>query len=218
MALHSNVPTLYFSADSDSFAQLTRSISIITGRTLEDSANIVLNDQLSEVRGVLDAKPIRFSYNANPSPENIEETVEAYEEVFGDYPDKIVIDNVTNVRIGGEENEATGLEHLMDYLHGMSRATESCVVCLHHVRGDYNDIDRPIPLGGVKNQNTRVPEMVLTLFKRHGDGIVPDTLCVSTVKNRGGKADASGRLFVPLEFDGARMRISEPAPPVFEFN
>jgi hypothetical protein len=79
---------------------------------------------------------------------------------------------------------------------------------LHHVTGGYNDADRPIPLSGVKGQIARVPEMVLTLHKQT-DVCGPDLLCVSTVKNRGGKADPSGSEYVSLTFNGDTMQIKD---------
>jgi hypothetical protein len=96
----------------------------------------------------------------------------------------------------------------MDYLHNMARSTGACVVGLHHVTGGYNDADRPIPLSGVKGQIARVPEMVLTLHKQ-SEEFGPDLLCVSTVKNRAGKADPSGGDYVTLSFSGDNMQIKD---------
>lgn len=96
--IKSRVPTLYFSADSDAFTQLTRSISIETGWTLEQSARAVLEDRMSDIEGDLGHLPLRMSYDASPSLDSIEETVMAWFDVYEDYPGIIVIDNVTNVR------------------------------------------------------------------------------------------------------------------------
>lgn len=207
-ALKAAVPTLYFSADSDAFTQLSRSLSILTGWTMSKSVGIVRENRLDEVED-LDI-PIRFNYSASPSLEQIETTMEAYGELYEDYPALVIIDNVTNVRAGGlnDEDPFAGLESLMEYLHTMARETGSCVVGLHHVLGEYNNGNKPIPLGGIKGQIGRVPEMVLTLH-RVSDGYGPDTLNVSTVKNRGGKSDASGMDFASLEFVGETMQIND---------
>jgi hypothetical protein len=90
----------------------------------------------------------------------------------------------------------------------MARFTGACVIGLHHVTGTYNDADRPIPLSGVKGQVARVPELVLTLHKVI-EQFGPDSLRVSTVKNRGGKSDPSGSEFVSLDFVGDTMQITE---------
>ncbi|GAB3912616.1 hypothetical protein GCM10029964_120680 [Kibdelosporangium lantanae] len=213
LALKSRVTCLYFSADSDAFVQLTRSIAVLTGMPLSQAAEVVLNGRLHEVRKALTGLPVRFNYEASPTLDRLETSIEAYEEVYGDYPDLIIVDNVTNVRSGlgtDDGDPFSGLEGLMDYLHTMARETEACVIGLHHVTGQYNDSDKPIPLSGVKGQIARVPEMVLTLHRRI-DEYGPDTLAVSTVKNRGGRMDPSGMSFVELDFDTDRMLIRDRA-------
>lgn len=209
-ALRAKVPTLYFSADSDAFTQLTRSLAILTGERMDTSARMVRAGDLGEAGEQFADIPIRFNYSASPSLDQIEQSMRSYEEVYGDFPALVIVDNVTNVRTGGDNDDDpfSGLEALMDYLHDMARSTGACVVGLHHVTGGYNDADRPIPLSGVKGQIARVPEMVLTLHKQ-ADEFGPDQLCVSTVKNRGGKADPSGSDFVALEFVGDTMQIKD---------
>jgi hypothetical protein len=211
LALRSGVPALYFSADSDAFVQLTRSIAIITGCTVAAASRMVLADDLAPIEPRLADLPVRFNYDASPSLDTLESAVEAYEEVYGEYPALIVVDNITNVRTETSSEDGdpfAGLEGLMDYLHTMARETGACVVGLHHVTGPYNDADKPIPLSGVKGQIGRVPEMVLTLHKQQDEG-QPDLLCVSTVKNRGSKNDPSGKTFAELEFQGDSMRITD---------
>jgi RecA-family ATPase len=210
-ALKAAVPTLYFSADSDAFTQLSRALSILTGWNMDRTTRMVRNGDLGDAKDEFADIPIRFNYAASPSLDQIEASVRSYEEVYGDFPHLVVIDNITNVRTGGQDNDDdpfSGLEALMDYLHDMARSTGACVVGLHHVTGSYNDANKPIPLSGVKGQIARVPELVLTLHKLTEE-IGPDVLCVSTVKNRAGKADPSGSDFVQLEFSGDTMQIRD---------
>lgn len=209
-ALRARVPTLYFSADSDSFTQLSRSVSILTGKTLAESSRMVREERLNGAGELLDDLPVLFKYDASPSLSQIEDPLEAFAQLYGEYPALVVIDNITNVRTDTESDDDpfAGLEGLMDYLHDMARKTGACVVGLHHVTGPYNDSGRAIPLSGVKGQIARVPEMVLTLHRASSE-FGPDVLNVSTVKNRSAKADPSGNTFVGLAFDGARMSIRD---------
>lgn len=211
-ALRAKVPTLYLSADSDAFTQLSRSMSILTGWDMGKSARMVREGTLGEAEQEFDGIPIRFNYSASPNLAQIESSMRSYEEVYGDYPALVIVDNVTNVRTGGDNDEDpfAGLEALMDELHVMARMTGACVIGLHHVTGNYNDASTPCPLSAVKGQIARVPEMVLTLHKEMAD-FGPDILNVSTVKNRGGKADPSGRDYISLEFNGENMSIKENA-------
>lgn len=205
-ALLSGVTCLYFSADSDSFVQLSRSIAITYGCTLADASQAIRDGNLGRYEHALIDTPIRIIYDANPSLDTVASSVESYYELYGEFPQMIVVDNVTNVRMdGGDEDDPfSGLEGLMDYLHELARETEACVVGLHHVTGSFNDAEKPIPLSGVKGQITRVPEMVLTLHR------VDESLRVSTVKNRAGRADPSGQSYAELQFNGDRMGISDP--------
>lgn len=186
---------------------------MLAGVDQETAAKMILRDDLSKVKEKLTGLPVRFNYKASPSLDDIETSIAAYEEVYGDYPSLIVVDNVTNVRSEMSSDDGdpfSGLEGLMDYLHEMARETQACVIGLHHVTGAYNDGKSPIPLSGVKGQISRVPELILTLHKRPGNDFMPDTLCVAAVKNRGGKSDASGKDAAELEFFGDKMLIKDP--------
>jgi hypothetical protein len=210
-ALKARVPTLYFSADSDAFTQLSRSLSIMRGWTMDRASRAVRDGDLGDAEAEFRDIPIRFKYEASPNLDQIQDSMAAYEEVYGDYPALVVIDNITNIRLdtGGDDDDPfSGLEGLMDYLHDMARQTGACVVGLHHVTGPYNDANKPIPLSGIKGQIGRVPELVLTLH-RPPQQYGPETLKVSTVKNRAGKADPSGQDYAELEFIGETMQIRD---------
>jgi predicted ATP-dependent serine protease len=210
-ALKAKVPTLYLSADSDAFTQVSRSVSILTGRTLKSSMEMVRQERLNGATELLDSLPIAFKYDASPSLQQIEDPLEAFVQMYGEYPALVVADNITNIRTeqAGDDDPFSGLEGLMDYLHDMARKTESCVIGLHHVTGSYNNGDQPIPLSGVKGQIARVPELVISLHRTAHSGV--DMLNVSTIKNRSGKMDASGQTFVPLRFNAENMQITDDA-------
>lgn len=209
LAMKANVNTLYFSADSDAFTQLSRMVSITTEWPLSKSQRKVRDSDLADISGDLDI-PIRFSYQSQPTTKQIALTMEAFAEVYESYPELVVVDNITNVRCGGlnDDDPFAGLEVLLEFLHTLARDTGACVVGLHHVTGPYNDANQPIPLSGVKGQIARIPEMVLTLHRDESFGATP-SLRVSTVKNRNGKADPSGKDFAELQFVGETMQIKD---------
>lgn len=208
--INAGIPALYFSADSDQFTQTTRALSILTGDTQEKSAE-ALNSENPDALSRLDEQLVRWNFESQPTLDDIETSLKAYEEVYGDFPHLVVVDNITNVIsgfAGNEDDPFGGLESLMDWLHKVARDTGACVVGLHHVKGDHNDGNKPIPLSGIKGQIGRVPEMVLTLHRITNDHGT-DTLNVAAVKNRSGRANPSGRSFVGLEFDGETMSIRD---------
>lgn len=206
-ALKSMIPSYIFSADSNAYTQLSRGISILMDWDMESSSKEALKKDLSdEVMETMSAIPLRLDYEAAPSIDHMEQQLESYWELFGEYPAIIVVDNVTNVdKMSPTDGDPfSGLEGLMDYLHTMARNTGACVFALHHVNGEYSNGDKPIPLNGIKGQIHRVPEMVLTIWKPE-----PGVLGVSKVKLRGGEADQSGETWVPLRFEGKMMQITD---------
>lgn len=209
-ALKSGVCCLYFSADSDAFVQLSRALAIMGDMGMADAVALARSGAYTTIDSVVGNAPVRFSYDPSPSLEHIETQVHAYEELFGDYPELIVIDNALDVVIEDAEfDQSQTLDSLMGWLHDMARKTEACVVVLHHVTGPYNDAKCPIPLSGVKGQIGRVPELILTLHR--GDMALDGSfdLNVSTVKNRGQRADPSGMDYAELSFHGDKMNITD---------
>lgn len=177
---------------------------------MTEASNAVLAGDFERIKAVVGEVPIRFDYTPSPTLDTITNKVHAYEELHGDYPELIVVDNALDVVMeGGDVDQAQSLDALMGWLHELARTTDACVIVLHHVTGPYNDANQPIPLSGVKGQIGRVPELILTLHKELGEYGSPDRINVSTVKNRGQKADPSGQSFVSLSFDGYRMKIED---------
>jgi hypothetical protein len=209
MVLKALVPSLMYSADSDAFTQLSRSIARLSNMKVSAAAEMILEDRITdEIKEELRKIPLIIDYDSSPTPHDIEEILMAYYELCNEFPVLVVVDNITNVVTDASDSgdPFSGLEALMDYLHSMARTTGACVIGLHHVTGEYNNGDKAIPLNGVKGQITRVPEMVLTLHKKpieNGRWI----LCVSPVKNRGGKADPTGQTYAELEFIGETMSV-----------
>lgn len=176
---------------------------------MQEAGELAKSDNLERIYAIVGNSPVRFSYNPSPTPASIELEVNAYKELYGCFPELIVVDNALDVVLENYEDQAQSLDTLMAWLHDLARSTQSCVIVLHHVTGPYNDANQPIPLSGVKGQVGRVPELIMTLHKGMGEYGEPDELRVSTVKNRGQKADPSGSQFDSLSFDGFRMAITD---------
>lgn len=209
MVLESLVPSLMYSADSDAFTQLSRAIANLGDMKVSHAAEMILEDRITdEVKDELRKIPLLIDYNSSPTPFDIEEILMAYYELCNEFPKLVVVDNITNVVTDATDSgdPFSGLEALMDYLHDMARTTAACVIGLHHVKGEHSSGTKPIAIDGVKGQIHRVPEMVLTMFKKPIDN-GRWLLCVSPVKNRGGKADPTGETYVELEFIGETMKV-----------
>lgn len=204
-ALRADKPTLYFSPDSDAYTQCSRVVSILSGKPLKEA-------EAEYRRGftdpVADQAKIRFDFR-NGSLDDIELRLEAYEELAGDFPAIIVFDNITNITGKSDSGDPfDGLEGLLTKLHNLGRNTGSFIIGLHHVTAEYADGDKPVPMSGVKGQVSRIPEIILTLH-RVNQTFGSDTLKVSVVKNRNGRADSTGRDTADLEFIGDTVQIRD---------
>ncbi|MEV3860729.1 AAA family ATPase [Streptomyces sp. NPDC050095] len=213
LALHGNIPVMYYSADSNAATQLSRSTAILSGADVRDVKRKLLEGDVGEYLAALGERWwIRFNYDARPTLTEVETNLRAYFEVFGMFPHLIVVDNITNV--AGEmsadsaESFTFGLEAMCEYLSDMARVTGAHVLSLHHVIGEYSDGLQPIPLSGVRGKIGRVPNLILTIHKEI-DGMDGRILHVSPVKNREGFEDSSGQTFSSYAFNTVNMRLTD---------
>lgn len=211
-AIQSNVPTLYFSADSTAATQLVRATAILTGDDAREVKAKLHADDFAAYESILAKRWWqRFNFSARPTPAEIELHLASYRELFGIYPHLVCLDNLTNVDVGGSdsaESYAFGLEGLCDYLSEMARETHAHVMATHHVIGEYSDGLKPIPQSGIKGKISRVPSLILTVHKEV-DGMDGRTLHISPVKNREGFEDSSGETYASFEFNTRNIRLTD---------
>lgn len=202
-AIKSGVSTLYFSVDSDESVQASRMASIVSGQPMEKSKADFRKRDMGSATAALAELRVWMDYDS-VTVDDIQNTLLAYDALHEEWPQLIVIDNVTNIQ--PEPTEAgemlSSADLLMDYFNKLARDTGAAVIGLHHAIGEYNNGGTPIPLSGVKGQLGRVPSLILTLHRASG------FFNVSTVKNRTGFSDPSGQDFVSLRFDDEHMSIT----------
>lgn len=195
----------YFSADSDSTTMHKRGAAIATGYTQDDIEQLLVDGESAGIDAAVGAAASHmwWDYEPTPGPDHIEMELNAYRETMGEFPEVLVFDNLKNIYIDGAVGEFEALEQTCEYLHNLARDTNAAVIVLHHVAGEQNENGMvPIPLTGVRGRVTKTPEVVLTLHRAEGK------LNISPVKNRNGKAQASGHWFLQLSTDLSRMSYS----------
>lgn len=204
IALRSGVPSLYLSPDSDEFVQISRSFSILAGVGQKRANRYALGNP-DPLEDRLDGVPIRFAFDASPTLHDITRSMAAFEELYGEYPHLLLVDNVRDVHIDGGDGEEERITGFLTYAKTLTRETRACVIGMHHATGPFANGDKPIPLNGVKGQVHTIPEMVLTVFRAD-----ENTLGVSPVKNRGGARDSTGAdVYARLSYDGDRSLITD---------
>lgn len=194
----------YFSADSDSTTMWKRSAAMATGLT-QDAIDGLLFDNLIDrpEQAVREASAhITWDFESSPTDEYILNELEAFASVHGAWPEIICFDNLKNVSIPGSEGEFQALEEACVFLKDLATDTNAAVIALHHVVGEKEDGQVPIPLSGLRGKVSKTPEVVLTLHR------IGQDLRISPVKNRNGIADPSGNWILPMVADLSTMTFT----------
>lgn len=196
---------LYFSADSSPWDLYSRAAAIATGRELKDIEHEIKEQGPERLDAIVNeaTKHMWLDFQNNPDDEHMADTLEAYAEIHGAYPEIVVMDNLKDCAVSDTDDEWRALEDGMMFLKSIAKNTRACVIALHHVSGMYEDGYSQIPLSGLRGKVGKTPAMVLTLHREvNGQRSL---LNVSVVKQRSGEADASGRKYHSLVMDLARM-------------
>lgn len=192
------VPTLYFSADCD---QMTVSITILaglTGKTLAQCEQLLDEDDEAAL-AILDSATdhIWWNFASSPTLRDIQEEIEAYAFVHGEWPHHIVVDNGMDVAEPGGEGER--LPEVILVMNDIARTTGAHVMMLMHVgkgktgQGNlsYSDGLSPIPRSAILYGVDKKPTLILTLY-RVEDGVMG----IRMVKSRSGNAPGDGSIGV----------------------
>lgn len=197
-------PTLYVSADSDQSTMLARAASIATNDPLTVVESALEAGQFSTRYGtVLADSNIAYYFEPAPTTDDIWRELEAYVEIYGVYPEIIVVDNLLNLAEGGD-NEWSELRQTMKYFHGLCRVTDSSVWVLHHTSEAVGEPGKAPPRKAIQGKVNQLPELQLTI------GSSGNQLQVAVVKNRHGPSDPGAQRPVVFDVDANRMSITEP--------
>lgn len=189
-------PTLYFSADSEEFEVMERMAAMMTGDTMQQ---VRANPEKYADR--LDELKMRFIFEDSPTYKDVELEVSAYAEVYGCWPEVIVIDNLMNL-VGESDDEWGSMRDSAKVIHRLTRITKATTLVLHHMGEDKVDPSgKPAPRTKLQGKVSHLPKMVLSLAF---DG---QRLKVAAVKNRFGPASPSGENYVELWCDPNRSQF-----------
>lgn len=197
MILRMNRPTIYFSADAEEFEVMERAGAAMSGDTMEQ----VRQNPQKYVEGLASfCNNVKFVYEDSPSYLDIELEIAAYAEVYGAFPEIIVIDNLMNL-VGENESEWAAHRDHARVIHRLTRITKAALIVLAHMSDDRADPTTPAPRKSLMGKVGALPKAIWSLAL---DG---DELRVAPAKNRWGPADASGKTYATLYVDPARSRL-----------
>lgn len=181
------VPTLAFSTDSDDFTVASRLIAIKTGRTT-DSAEHWMAKSPDEAAGILEPfrHLIQWQFNPNPTLDDIWLETYAYLEVYGTWPELIVLDILSDVGHDSGD-EWSSLRDVMRQAKVLARETGAAVLLVHHASEGVPSSRICPSRGDIMGKSAAQPVLMVT-FGKDAAG----NFWAACVKNRFGKANANG--------------------------
>ena len=204
-AIKAEVPTLFFSADTDTTTVMMRVASVASGHSQLTVENNLADNSHHYDHHFEKIDHIKWVFDSSPSIDDLELEIRAYVELYGIAPELIIIDNLMNVA-AETDNEWSGLRAIMMELHDMARKTEACVMVLHHVseQSEYGSPSKPPARRAIHGKVSQLPALILTLGYDPGQSV----LSVAAVKNRFGPhtADASDYTTLLVNYAACQIR------------
>jgi hypothetical protein len=188
-----NLPTLYFSADNSAHTTLTRYLANTTQtprRAIEedmDDPDVGPALEASYMESLADSN-IEFCFDGSLTMDDITEELSAYVELYDEWPEVIIIDNLINVEGTGDHQGQNGI---LSELHWLARMSGATVFVLHHMSqaqdkpGKNPDPTMPRGSNFVQNKVTHYPDLVLSVAADSQKGLFR----IAGVKVRGDKND-----------------------------
>ena len=203
IALRAKVPTLYISADTNAHTMAMRLLSMIINKP-QSEAEMLLIDDVENSRKVINNSSghIFWSFESAPTLSDIDQEVEAFEELWGCAPTLIVIDNLMDIANDGGE-EFAAMRSTIKELKYLARDTNAAVLLLHHTKESY--VGNPCqPRSALQGMVAQLPALICTVGTN-----APGFIAVAPVKNRYGKADPTGDTAFWLQFNPEIMDVSD---------
>lgn len=193
---------LYFCGDSDEFTVVKRMSSILSGvNYFQVEADLVAGNTAPYEEALKIVKKVGWVFD-DLRIADIKWHTDAFETVYGDFPDAIVVDNVINYIDNATSWEQAG--DLVAQLNVIARQTASAVLALHHTSEDSQyPREKPPPLQAVQGKCNQLPRLTLTT------GSADTMFYAACVKNTNGPQDRTGKSVMSFTMSEA-LRLDEP--------
>lgn len=201
LALKMKVPTLYISADTNAHTMAMRLASMISGKSQGDVEHLLQNDVGWTRATLARANHIVWSFESSPSLQDIDEEVQAFEELWGCPPVAIFVDNLMDIATDGGE-EFASMRAIMKELKFLARHTNAGIIVLHHTSEGVPGSPCQ-PRSALQGKVAQLPALICTL------GVVNTSMAIAPVKNRYGRANADAGLLAWLAFSPEYMYIED---------
>lgn len=195
---------IYMCADSAELGQAARLLAMNTQNLSYSEAEAMLESRNEwAIEQMKKLENISWSFEDDLSYENINEEVMAFEELWGETPDFIIIDNLTDVE-GQAEDEWATQRRALKALTQLARQTDSAVIVLHHTSEDDRIKEDPCPpRRAILGKCSQKPALILTTSDKGG------RRPVAKVKDRYAKCDKTGQTAVWLRLDESTLHYMD---------
>lgn len=192
LALRARVPTLYVCADTNAHTIATRLYSMIVGVNQQDAETVIGNAPAQAKDRLSATSHIYWCFDSSIELDTINEEMMAFEELRGEPPHLMIVDNLIDLTGGVVESAAA--QEALQALKLFARENNCAVVVLHHTKEGF--MGNPCqPMSAVQGMVNQTPALILTVGQAAGN-----MFGVAAVKNRYGKSDNTGSHPVWLEF------------------
>lgn len=196
-----DVPTLYFSNDSDEATVASRLLASRIGQPTNLVADWLTDSPEFAADYLREMEMVRWSFNPSPTLEDIQLEVEAFAEIYGEYPHLIVIDVLVNVSYYADTDHGS-VGEILKYLHGMARETRAAVIVVHHCTEAVGGHPCP-PRSAIMQKRNELPVLILSV------AVQGEIFHVAPLKNRWGPQDPSGKTAIGMHVDPATCTFRE---------
>lgn len=194
---------IYFSADSAELGQASRALAMWVQNLPAWQAEQLLesDDEWASLK-MEELNNLFWSFEDDLSYDNINDEIEAFWELWGQAPDFVVVDNLTDVE-GQADDEWATQRRAMKALTQMARATDSATIVLHHTSEDERVKENPCPpRKAIVGKCSQKPALIFTVADNG------PYRPVAVVKDRFGKSDKSGQTATRFRLDEDTMHWS----------
>lgn len=187
LSMQIDVPTLYFSSDSDEHTMASRLLARATGTSSTDTGGWLKTNKDFATRVLKNMDHVRWSFNPAPTIHHLYLNLHAFHEVHGDYPKMTVIDILMDI---DDESGDVSQNYwtTMAELKVLARKTNTALVVAHHTSESAKD-SAPPPRSAIMGKANQLPILIVTLWGNSLDGY----LDMAIVKNRNGPDDATAQ-------------------------
>ena len=202
LALRMRVPTLYVCADTNAHTIAMRIYSMVSGVSQRDAERILTDEPQIAKQRLAETGHIYWCFDSSPTVEDIQEEVLAFEELHGEPPALIVVDNLVDMT-GGGDGQFGFMQEILQTFKMFARENNAALLVLHHTKESY--VGSPCqPMSAVQGMVNQTPALILTVGQAAGS-----MFGVAAVKNRYGRADATGGSPVWLQFAPEWMYMAD---------